>query len=174
MYFVFSYTFYNQLVNFYQKVYWDFDWDWVKLKINLGRVGNLTILKFLFMNMVSLSIYLDLFWFLCFVIFLVHLLLNLFRSILCFDSIANVLFLFFIYLFNLFFLTSLLEYSCFTMVCEFLLYNKVSQLYVYIYPHISSLLRLPPSHPPNPTPLGGYRALSCFPLAICFTFGSIY
>ena len=31
------------------------------------------------------------------------------------------------------FLTSLLEYNCFTMVCQFLLYNKVNQLYVYIY-----------------------------------------
>ena len=43
--------------------------------------------------------------------------------------------------------TSLLEYNCFTMVCQFLLYNKVNQL--YIYSHISSLLRLPPSlsHP---------------------------
>ena len=29
------------------------------------------------------------------------------------------------------------------MVCQFLLYNKVNQLYIYIYPHISSLLRLP-------------------------------
>ena len=40
------------------------------------------------------------------------------------------------------FLTSLLEYNCFTVVCQFLLYNKVNQLYVYIYP-------LPPSlsHP---------------------------
>ena len=35
-----------------------------------------------------------------------------------------------------FFLTSLLEYNCFTMVCQFLLYNKVNQLYIYIYPHI--------------------------------------
>ena len=42
-----------------------------------------------------------------------------------------------------FFLTSLLEYNCFTMLCYFLLYNKVNQLYVYIYPHIPSLLRLP-------------------------------
>ena len=49
-----------------------------------------------------------------------------------------------------FFLTSLLEYNCFTMVCQFLLYNKVNQLYIYIYPHISSLLHLPRpslSHP---------------------------
>ena len=44
------------------------------------------------------------------------------------------------------FLTSLLEYNCFTKVCQFLLYNKVNQLYIHVYPHISSLLRLPPSH----------------------------
>ena len=46
--------------------------------------------------------------------------------------------------------TSLLEYNCFKMVCYFLLYNKVSQLYIYIYPHISSLLRLPPTLPIPP------------------------
>ena len=56
------------------------------------------------------------------------------------------------------FLTSLLEYNCFTVVCQFLLYNKVNQL--YICPHISSLLHLPPSHPPYPTPLGGHKAPS--------------
>ena len=49
-----------------------------------------------------------------------------------------------------FFLTSVLEYNCFTMVCYFLLYNKVNQLYIYIYPHISSLLRLPPTLPISP------------------------
>ena len=70
------------------------------------------------------------------------------------------LFLFFI------FLTSLLEYNCFTMVYQFLLYNKVNQLYIYIYPHISSLLHLPPSDPPCPTPLGGHRALRLSPCAI--------
>ena len=43
------------------------------------------------------------------------------------------------------FLTSLLEYTCFTMLCQFLLYNKVNQLYVYIYPPIPSLLHLPPT-----------------------------
>ena len=26
----------------------------------------------------------------------------------------------------------LLEYSCFTMLCHFLLYNKVNQLYIHI------------------------------------------
>ena len=48
----------------------------------------------------------------------------------------------------------------------FLLYNKVNQLYIYIYPHISSLLHLPPSHPPYPTPLGGHKALSLSPCAM--------
>ena len=36
------------------------------------------------------------------------------------------------------------------MVCQFLLYNKVNQLCIYIYPHISSLLRLPPTLPIPP------------------------
>ena len=36
------------------------------------------------------------------------------------------------------------------MFCQFLLYNKVNQLYAHTYPHIPSLLNLPPpslSHP---------------------------
>ena len=33
-----------------------------------------------------------------------------------------------------FFYTSLLECNCFTVLCQFLLYNKVNQLYVYILP----------------------------------------
>ena len=75
----------------------------------------------------------------------------------------------FIYFFNFYFilfyfifylLTSLLEYNCFTMVCQFLLYNKVNQLYIYICPHISSLLCLPPSYPSYPTLLGGHKAQS--------------
>ena len=36
----------------------------------------------------------------------------------------------------------LFEYSCFTMLCYFLLYSEVNQLYVYIYP----LPLGPPSH----------------------------
>ena len=68
------------------------------------------------------------------------------------------------------------------MVCQFLLYNIVNQLYIYIYPHISSLcVSLPPSLLPIP-PLQvviKHRAdlpvlCGCFPLAIYFTFGSIY
>ena len=82
--------------------------------------------------------------------------------------------------FFLSFLTSLLEYNCFTMVCQFLLYNKVNQLYIYIYPHISSLLRLPRTLPIPPLQVvTKHRAdlpvlCGCFPLAIYFTFGSVY
>ena len=78
------------------------------------------------------------------------------------------------------FLTSLLEYNCLTMVCQFLLYNKVNQLYIYIYPHISSLLCLPLTLPIPPLQVvTKHRAdlpvlCSCFPLAIYFTFGSVY
>ena len=46
----------------------------------------------------------------------------------------------------------------------------MNQLYIYIYPHISSLLSLPPTkHWADLTVLCG-----CFPLAIYFTFGSVY
>ena len=66
------------------------------------------------------------------------------------------------------------------MVCQFLLYNKVNQLYIYIYPHISSLLCLPPTLPIPPLQVvTKHRAdlpvlCGCFPLAIYFTFGSVY
>ena len=76
------------------------------------------------------------------------------------------------------YLTCLLEYNCFTMVCYFLLYNKVNQL--YIYHHTSSLLCLPPILPIPPLQVvTKHRAdlpvlCSCFPLAIYFTFGSVY
>ena len=76
--------------------------------------------------------------------------------------------------------TSLLECKCFTMVCQFLLYNKVNQLYTYIYSHISSLLCLPPTLPIPPLQVVAKHGAdlpvlcSCFPLAIYFTFGSVY
>ena len=60
------------------------------------------------------------------------------------------------------------------MLCQFLLYNKVNQLYVYIYPHIPSLLHLPPTLPIPPLQgVTKHRAdlpvlYSCFPLAIFF------
>ena len=66
------------------------------------------------------------------------------------------------------------------MVCQFPLYNKVSQLYIYICPHISSLLRLPPTLLIPPLQVVTRHRTDfpvlccCFPLAIYFTFGSIY
>ena len=81
---------------------------------------------------------------------------------------------------SIFLLTSLLEYNCFTLLCYFLLYNKVTQLYVYVYPHILYLLRLPLTLPIAPLQVvAKHRAdlpvlCSCFPLAIYFTFGSVY
>ena len=86
----------------------------------------------------------------------------------------------FVFHFNSSFLTSLLEYNCFTMVCQFLLYNKMNQLYIYIHPHIPSLLRLPPTLPIPPLQVvTKHRAdlpvlCGCFQLAIYFTFGSVY
>ena len=49
----------------------------------------------------------------------------------------------------------LLEYSCFTTLCQYLLYSKVNQLYVYIHPLFFGF----PSH------LGHHRALSRVPCA---------
>ena len=66
------------------------------------------------------------------------------------------------------------------MVCQFPLYNKVNQLYIYIYPHIPALLRLPPTLPIPPLQVDIKHRVDlpvlccCFPLAIYFTFGSIY
>ena len=87
-----------------------------------------------------------------------------------FEVVCILLFLF------LFFLTSLLEYNFFTMFCQFLLYNKVNQLYIYIYPHIPLTSILPI---PSLQMVTKHRAdlpvlCGCFPLAIDFTFGSVY
>ena len=66
------------------------------------------------------------------------------------------------------------------MLYQFLLYNKVNQLYVYIYPHILSLLHLPSTIPiALPYVVTKHRAdlpvlCGCFPPAIYFTFGSVY
>ena len=66
------------------------------------------------------------------------------------------------------------------MVCQFLLYNKVNQLYVYLYPHIPFLLCLPLTLPIPPLQVvTKHRAelpvlCSCFPLDIYCTFGSVY
>ena len=75
---------------------------------------------------------------------------------------------------------SLLEYNCFTVLCQFLLYNRANQLCAYVCLHIPSLLRLPPTHliPPLQV-IARHRddlpvLCSCFPLAIYLTFGSVY
>ena len=67
------------------------------------------------------------------------------------------------------------------MVCQFLLYNKVNQLYIYICLHISSsCVSLPPTLPIPPLQVvTKHRAdlpvlCGCFPLAIYFTSGSVY
>ena len=54
------------------------------------------------------------------------------------------------------FIKFLLEYSCFTILCQFILYSKVNQLCVYIYPLFFGF----PSH------LGYHRALSRVPCVI--------
>ena len=66
------------------------------------------------------------------------------------------------------------------MLCQFLLYNKVNQLCIYVYPHMSSLLCLPPTLPIPPLQVVTKHQADlpvlcgCFPLAIYFTFGSVY
>ena len=92
-------------------------------------------------------------------------------------NLVSVQVFFFTYSFIcLFILTSLLEYICFTMICQFLLYNKVNQLYRYIYPHIPSLLHLPPTLPIPPLQVDTKNQADlpvlcgCFPLAIFFFF----
>ena len=71
-----------------------------------------------------------------------------------------------------FFNRSLLEYNCFTILCQFLLYTKVNQPFAYICPCIPSLLSLPPILPIPPLQvIAKLRAdlpvlCCCFPLAI--------
>ena len=74
-----------------------------------------------------------------------------------------------------------LEYNCCTMFCYFLLFDRVDQICV----HIHALPPGPPSRqrtPPAPLPplwvTSGHQASSsvnsAFPLAACFTRGSVY
>ena len=84
------------------------------------------------------------------------------------------------FVFCFFFNRSLLEYNCFTILCQFLLYNKANQPYAYTCPHIPSLLSLPPILPIPPLQvITKYHTdlpvlCCCFPPANYFTFGSVY
>ena len=78
---------------------------------------------------------------------------------------------------KLFFVCALLEYNCFIMLCQFLLYNIVNWPYAYIYPFPLE----PPSHPPilplqviteHQAELLGL--CSSFPLTIYLAHGSVY
>ena len=65
------------------------------------------------------------------------------------------------------------------MLCQFLLYNKLNQLYAYVYPHIPPLLSLPQTLISPLQVVTKHRAdlpvlCSCLPLAIYFTFSSVY
>ena len=61
------------------------------------------------------------------------------------------------------------------MVCQFLLYNKVNHLYIYIYLIFPpSCISLPPLQVVTKNRADLPVLCSCFPLAIYFTFGSVY
>ena len=76
-----------------------------------------------------------------------------------------------------FFPFSLLEYNCFTMLCEFLLYNEVNQTHAYTYP----LPLDPPSQHSPPACLDHHTvpgwascALSWVPLTMYFTHSIVH
>ena len=66
------------------------------------------------------------------------------------------------------------------MFCQFLLFNKVNQLYVHIYPHIPSLLSVPPTLPIPPLQVVAKPGADlpvlrgCFPLAISILHLVVY
>ena len=76
--------------------------------------------------------------------------------------------------FVLFLFFALLEYNCFTMVSQFLLCNIVNQLYIYIYPHISSLLRFPPSLPIPPLQVVTKHPADLPVLCCCFSLAVLH
>ena len=78
------------------------------------------------------------------------------------QKVVQILYIY-IYYFNLYLKTFLLEHSCFIILCQFLLYSNVNQLQVCVcvcvYIYISPFLGFP-SH------LTHYRSLSTLPCAI--------
>ena len=66
-------------------------------------------------------------------------------------------------------------YSCF-IYCQFVLYNEVNQLYIYVHPLFLTSLPPPPIPSIQVTTEHGAELLAeynNFPLAICFTRGSV-
>ena len=96
-------------------------------------------------------------WFCEFVIFTFHIeiiILQLLLSLPC--SLVYV----FLHIPSTPFFKTLLEHSCFTMLCQHLLYSKVNQLYVYIY--TSSFQTSFPFRSPQSTEQS----------SLCYTIGS--
>ena len=80
----------------------------------------------------------------------------------CADCFLNELVILFVSSLFFFFLT-LLEYICFRVSCQFLMYSKVNQLYIYIYPlfhGFPSPLRSPRS--PDWVPCAAQQVLICY------------
>ena len=69
-----------------------------------------------------------------------------------------LIFYFFFYVYQPFIFFLHLYWSIIALQC-YVSYNKVNQLYVYVYPPYPFPLE-PPSHPPYPTPLGHHKASS--------------
>ena len=92
------------------------------------------------------------------------------------EILAQVKFLIFFHC-----LTSLLEYKCFTAVCQFRSTTKrISHTYTHVPISPPSHISLPPTLPIPPLQaVTKHRAdlpvlCGCFPLAIYFMFGSVY
>ena len=65
----------------------------------------------------------------------------------------------------------LLEYNCFTLLHQFLLYNEVNQLYEYIYIYIYPLLDFPlPPYSPSPPSRSLQSTELLFPGSYIFLF----
>ena len=67
-----------------------------------------------------------------------------------------------------------LEYNCFKMLCQFLLYSNINQLYAYTYPPSWTSLPPQPFTLPSQVITELFVLCSWFPLAIYFANGSIY
>ena len=70
----------------------------------------------------------------------------------------------------------LLGYNCFTLLCQFLMYNKVNHLYVYIYSFPLGMLShspIPPTQLITEHPAELSLLYSRFPLAISFTHSDV-